>query len=170
MKTIKHRTTTVIAVALTALLGQSAPVEDSAAGWQILPNETHPAMQLFRSGDFGNPFSGIFRKRLRPPAELTQNPAFKSIASYADGVPAVFEISDSSAPLLFFNLSLDPAHSDWTTQGSFLPAIAEILLRTRPSSKSESSHGIPGSRLSHVSSAQKGNLVERHRRSLFIRC
>ncbi len=124
--------------------------ESNPAGWQILPDERHPAIQLFRTGDFGNPFSGVFRERLKLPESIARDPRVRQIAVYQDGVPAVLEIRTEAAPILLFNLPLDPAKSDWTTQGNFLPAFAEILLRTRPAERAESSHATPGHRISHL--------------------
>ncbi|MEO5914141.1 MAG: VWA domain-containing protein [Luteolibacter sp.] len=147
-----HDSASVPEAALRELLAESAgntpTLETSATGWQILPNEAHPAIQLFRSGDFGNPFSGNFRERLRLPASLAE---IRLIASYSDGVPAIFEIPTGQAPILFFNLSLDPAKSDWPTQGGFLPAFAEIILRTRPNSAAGLPQALPGALLSKVS-------------------
>lgn len=133
--------------ALRDLLGESFALESSATGWQILPAENHPAVQLFRSGDFGNPFGGNFRERLNLPASL---PSIRLIASYTDGVPAIFEIPGKNASILFFNLSLDSSKSNWVTQGGFLPAFAEILLRTRPTTSVESSQALPDTLLSKV--------------------
>ena len=42
---------------------------------------------------------------------------------------------------------MDPAKTDWPIQGSFLPAIAEILLRTRPQGSAETAYSLPGSPL-----------------------
>ncbi len=126
----------------------SATFEASPAGWQILPDETHPAVQLFRSGDFGNPFAGTFRERLRMANDLS---GIRKIATYADAVPAIFEIPTRGAPIVFLNLSLDATKSDWATQGGFLPALGEILLRTRPKSIDESTQSLPGALLSRVS-------------------
>ncbi len=126
----------------------AAPIESSPAGWKILPEESHPANRLFRNGDFGNPFSGIFRERLKLPATIEGT---SRIAFYEDGVPAILEIPTSGAPILFFNLSLDPAKSDWPGQGTFLPALAEILLRTQPSSAISGGGVPPGGILAHSS-------------------
>ena len=123
------------------------PETADAPGWQILPNETHAAIQMFRSGDFGNPFAGNFRERLPlPPIE-----GARLIASYADGVPAVFELPTSGASILFFNLSLELGKSDWTGKSVFLPAVAEILLRTQGSVTSEPVQLISGAPLRYVS-------------------
>lgn len=125
--------------------------ESTPTGWQILPEERHPAVQIFRSGDFGNPFAGNFRQRLQLPESLAREPGVHPIATYADGVPAILEIRTDSAPILLFNLPLDPEKSDWPVQSTFLPAIAEILLRTRPAERSESTHATPGAPIHHQS-------------------
>ena len=132
-----------------AALGTASTLtpESSVDGWQILPDESHPAVQLFRSGDFGNPFAGKFRERLPLPPLADA----KLIASYGDGVPAIFEIPTSGASILFFNLSLDPKKSDWTGKSVFLPAFAEILLRTQPSGRSEPSQLMSGTVLRYIS-------------------
>lgn len=150
-----HDAATVSQDLLQSLLGTTSSLETSPAGWQMLPDEKHPAVQLFRSGDFGNPFAGHCRERLRLPADI---PGARMIATYADGVPAIFEIPGGKAPLLFLNLSLDPAKSNWVTQGGFLPAFAEILLRTRPDDLSGSQQLQPGTLVSRVSTdpAQAG--------------
>jgi len=144
--------------AIRSLLNLSAsPVdgplalEASPAGWSVMPDENHPANQLFRSGDFGNPFAGTFRERLRLPTALATSPAVRTIANFADGVPALLECPTDSASILLWNLPLDPAKTDWPTQGAFLPAIAEILLRTRPHGAAEPAYALPGSLLSRSS-------------------
>lgn len=142
-----HDAASVSAASLQDLLGSASSLESSPDGWQILPNESHPAMQLFRSGDFGNPFSGKFRERLH----LGEPPiGSRLIASYADGIPAVFEIPTGQAPILFFNLPLDPAKSDWITQGGFLPVFGEILLRTRPDVALDLAQALPGTLISRM--------------------
>jgi len=143
-----HDAAAVPQASLRGLLGVESPLETSADGWQILPNESHPSMRIFRSGDFGNPFSGNFRERLRLPTQLE---GVRLIASYSDGVPAILEIPTKNAPILFFNLPLDPAKSNWITRGNFLPTFAEILLRTRPDPVLDPSEALPGSLLSRLS-------------------
>jgi hypothetical protein len=102
--------------------------ETRAEGWNVLPEENHPAIALFRGGDFGNPFAGTFRERIAMPAD---SPG-RAIARYADRVPAILEFTTDGAPVVLWNLPLDPARTDWPMQGNFLPAIAEILLHLRP--------------------------------------
>ena len=136
------------AINLPPLAADTSMEASTTGGWQILPDENHPANRLFRTGDFGNPFAGKFKERLRLPSDL---PGTKRIATYQDGVPAIIEIPTSGAPILFFNLPLDPAKSDWSTQGVFLPAFAEILLRTQPRTASGADQVLPGSLLTHTS-------------------
>ncbi len=123
-------------------------LDASPAGWAAIPDETHPANQLFRSGDFGNPFAGNFRERVHLPAALASLPGIRPIATYTDGIPALLEGPTANASILLWNLPLDPAKTDWPTQGSFLPAIAEVLLRTRPRNTTEPAYSLPGSLLS----------------------
>ena len=121
--------------------------EKSAAGWAVVPEESHPAIHLFRNGDFGNPFAGIFRERLKFPRSLTESAGARPIARFADGTPAIIEFPTKSASIILWNLPLDPVLTDWPMQGVFLPAIAEILLRTRPQGSAESAETQPGSPL-----------------------
>lgn len=120
-------------------------LDASPAGWQAVPSENHPAHQLFRSGDFGNPYAGIFRERLRIPSALTSEASLRSIATYADGIPAAMESPTTGASVVLWNLPLDPAKTDWPTQGVFLPVIAELLLRLRPRAAVEPAYTLPGS-------------------------
>ena len=122
-------------------------LDASPAGWSVIPDEGHAANQLFRSGDFGNPFAGNFRERLHLPAALATLPNIRPIALFADGLPALLECPTDKASILLWNLPLDPNKTDWPTQGSFLPALAEILLRTRPRSAAEPVYALPGSPL-----------------------
>lgn len=135
--------------ALRALLGMppdpaagALALDASQAGWQAVPAEEHLANALFSDGDFGNPFTGVFRERLKLPPDLSG----ASIASYADGVPAM--ISAAGLPLIVWNLPVDPAKTDWPAQGVFLPAVAEILLHSRPRGAAEPASALPGSFLS----------------------
>jgi len=112
------------------LMPASFSKESSTEGWSVLPEENHPAIQLFRAGDFGNPFAGTFRERIPLPSPLAA--AGRPIASFADRKPAVTGFPTPGAPILLWTLPLDPAVTDWPLQGVFLPAVAEILLHARP--------------------------------------
>lgn len=118
-------------------------LDTSPTAWTVIPAPDHPVTQLFKSGDFGNPFAGTFRERLKLPATLVQS-GLRLIASFADGVPAVFECPTENAPILLWNLPFDLAKTDWPTQGPFLPLMAELFLRTRPRGSTEPAFSLPG--------------------------
>jgi hypothetical protein len=122
-------------------------LDTSPTAWTAIPAAEHPVTQLFKSGDFGNPFAGTFRERLKLPATLVQ-PGLRAIATFSDGVPAVLECPTDSAPILLWNLPFDPAKTDWPTQGPFLPLMAELFLRTRPRGSSEPAFSLPGTPVS----------------------
>jgi hypothetical protein len=124
------------------------PLQDNPAAWTVAPEENHPAIQMFRNGDFGNPFAGKFRQRLKLPDDLAVVPGARLIARFNDNTPALIAFETKGAPILLWNLTLDTAHTDWPLQGVFLPAIAEILLRTRPQSSAEPAQTLPGYPLS----------------------
>lgn len=110
----------------------SAALDLSPTGWKILPNETHPANQLFQSGDFGNPYAGTFRERLKLPASWCDLPNARTLARYEDGIPAALAFTHGKGTIILWNIPLDPAKSDWSAQSSFLPAWGEIFLRHLP--------------------------------------
>jgi len=107
---------------------QTLPVglETSEQGWEATPAAEHPAFKLFAGGEFGNPLGGRFRQRAR----LATSPSATTMATFADGKPALLEATDR--PLLLSYLSLDPAASTWPRESAFLPAVAEILLHLMP--------------------------------------
>ena len=107
-------------------------IESSEDGWEASPTSNHPAFKLFTGGEFGNPLAGHFLKRLR----LAAPPSAEIAARYGDGKPALLE--SKNLPILLSNLALDPAESTWTSEPTFLPAIAEILLHLMPNSGGES--------------------------------
>ena len=144
--------------AIHALIGNektspSGPLalDASPTGWRIVPSEEHRAHRIFRSGDFGNPYDGTFRERVKLPASLTESPDLRTIASYADGIPAIIESPTSGAPVVLWNVPLDPAKTDWPVQNNFLPALAEILLGVRPQARADSSYTLAGSAVSWTS-------------------
>jgi len=145
--------------AIHALIGNKTPpaggplaLDASPTGWRIVPAEEHRAHRIFRSGDFGNPYDGTFRERVKLPASLTESPDARPIASYADGIPAILESPTTGAPVVLWNVPLDPAKTDWPVQNNFLPALAEILLGVRPQARADSSYTLAGSTVSWTSS------------------
>lgn len=100
---------------------------------------------LFESGDYGDPLGGRFRERIRIPDAVVGSS--KLVASYADGVPAILTRPAGRASATLLNLSLDPAKGEWPSRGEFLPAFAEMLLRSRPDTASEARETPSGVRL-----------------------
>ncbi len=120
----------------------SAVSESDTTGWEASPASDHPAFRMFSQGQFGNPLAGKFRQRVG----LPEYPKATVIARFSDNKPALLMAKDR--PILVSALSLDPAHSTWPLEASFLPAIAEILLYLEPGSTSESFTALPGESLS----------------------
>ncbi|MDR2982521.1 MAG: BatA and WFA domain-containing protein [Puniceicoccales bacterium] len=102
-------------------------VEKKADGWTAEPLANAPPFMLFAGGEFGNPLAGRFKERVN----ISQAPSVRSLAQYADGGIALAELPAGSASLILFNLPLDASKTDWTSQGVFLPAMAELLLHSR---------------------------------------
>jgi von Willebrand factor type A domain len=136
---------------LTPSPGSPLALDVSPTGWQMVPSKEHRAHRLFQSGDFGNPYAGTFRERVKLPASLTESPGVRPVAFYSDGMPAILESTTAGAPLLIWNVALDPAKTDWPMQSVFLPAIAELLLGTRPQGTAESAYTLAGSSVSWTS-------------------
>ena len=107
---------------------------------------------------------------MKLPRSLTESAGVHPIARFADGTPAIIEVPTKLAvdnasgsvgrpitvlefpnthggSIILWNLTLDPARTDWPVQGVFLPAIAEILLRTRPQGSTGSTAIQPGNPL-----------------------
>lgn len=141
--------------AIHALIGQSPAasggplaLDASPAGWLAVPSENHRVHRIFRSGDFGNPYAGSFRERLKLPVSLTEIHGVRPLAFYSDGVPALLEYPTSGAPVVLWNLPLDPAKTDWPMQGVFLPAVAELLSGLRAHGTAESAYTLAGNPVS----------------------
>lgn len=107
-------------------------LDASSTGWKLIPSENHPANALFKSGDYGNPFAGLFRERVKIPPPWAAHRRARTLATYVDGIPAAISFEKNSSTVLLWNLSFDPAKSNWATQSPFLPAIGEILLHHAP--------------------------------------
>lgn len=98
-------------------------------GWPVrIGKEEAPVFELFRDGEYGNPFEGTFQRRLKVEAQG------ETWASYADGVPALQFLVEEGAgsPVLLWNLPLSSPDSDWAQQPNFIPFLGELLLNTRP--------------------------------------
>jgi hypothetical protein len=131
--------------------GGPLALDATPTGWQALPSGEHRSHRLFSSGDFGNPYAGTFRERIKLPASLTEMKNVRPIALFSDGVPALLELSTSGAPVLLWNLPLDTAKTDWPLQSVFLPVMAELLLGIRAHGTAESVHTLAGNPISWTS-------------------
>jgi hypothetical protein len=159
---LQHGTTTILRpapncppAALRELLALKADPAtprqmSSKDGWEVIPEPTHPANSLFQSGDFGNPYAGRFRERIDLPLCANLPTSARVVARYQDDVPAVvvFPTQSNQAPLVLWNLPLDPAKTDWPTRNAFLPCLAELLLHTRTNPSESPTSSLPGSALS----------------------
>ncbi len=114
-------------------------------GWKAATSkESSEVFSIFKSGEFGNPAQGTFRKRFELPKAWSN----ASIINYNDGIPAIILNRKTSASRIIWNLSYDPAHSDWISQEPFVTFMAELLLSAQPSKTSMDNELISGSPLS----------------------
>lgn len=122
-------------------------LQSNPAGWEASPASSHPIFQLFSSGQFGNPLAGSFRQR----PKLSSYPSAEILGSFSDTTPAL--IRSKSRPILLTALSIDPAHSTWSSEAPFLPAIGEILLHLDPGTSNENFTNLPGASLAWTNPA-----------------
>ena len=125
-------------------------LDTNPTGWTAALDADHPATRLFQSGEFGNPFAGSFRERLKP-THPWLHPDLRPIATYADGIPALLERPTNNAPILLWNLPLDLAKTDWPARSPFVPLMGELFLHTRPRPSSEAAFTLPGSKVTWTS-------------------
>lgn len=126
--------------------GAVVPATEKGAGLAVATRAGTGVFTLFEGGEYGDPVSGRFRERIRF-ADADLAPAGRVLAAYADGVPALVAAPAGRAPVVLMNLSLDPAKTDWPARGEFVPAFAELLMRSRPESIASSREQAAGSRL-----------------------
>lgn len=110
-------------------------------GWKAnMAKESAAVFSIFSSGEFGNPAQGSFRQRFELPKQWNN----AAIINYADENPAILISSKSNASRLIWNLSFDPADSDWVSQEPFLTFMAELLLSIKPSVQSDNYEQLVG--------------------------
>lgn len=149
-----HPAAGVSEAALAAAMGlaemppRALAVNTSPEGWKIGKLAEHAAFALFRDGAFGHPFAGSFRQRAGLPDSLSRAEGVKILASWQDESPAILMTAGTGAPVLVFSMPLDPELTDWPTRPVFVPAMAELLLRTRPDAAPGAFASLPGSLLS----------------------
>jgi len=116
---------------LARISGHSFPgsplrMERSDEGWQALPDADSKAFDLFRDGQYGNPLAGKFQQRVRA-GEVGD---IRVVARFHDNQPAILEAL--CRPVLIALFPIDPRHTSWPLENSFLPAIGELLLHMAP--------------------------------------
>lgn len=120
---------------------------DDPKGWKaMMAKESAAVFSIFSSGEFGNPAQGIFRERY----ELPKQWGNAAIIHYTDGVPGILLSEREQSSRLIWNLSFDPAHSDWLAQEPFLSFMAELFLSIQPEVQSEHDVLMAGSRVGWV--------------------
>jgi hypothetical protein len=103
-------------------------------GWKAsMAKESAAVFSIFSSGEFGNPAQGSFRERYELPTQWNNT----AIINYTDEIPAILISNRANASRLIWNLSFDPAQSDWVSQEPFLTFMAELLLSIKPSVQSD---------------------------------
>ncbi|QQL43977.1 BatA domain-containing protein [Sulfuriroseicoccus oceanibius] len=115
------------AMELETLEGNSGRAADRR-GWQAgiaAAGEGLPVFQLFRSGEFGNPFGGNFFERWRLPQEWPAD--LERLADYDDGVPALAARRVGSGYVILWNLALGSGKGTWSDQSVFVPLMGELL-------------------------------------------
>lgn len=107
-----------------------------------------PVFALFKSGEFGNPAAGVFHQRHKLPKEWPDS--VLRLIDYEDGVPGILssKTSDSSAPILLWNLPVAHKLSSWSGQSPFVPFMGELLLHSRALNRDLGLEVMPGSVLS----------------------
>lgn len=119
------------AAAWAALWGSEAAVtEELAAKGKpfklTLVDDRQPLWALFRNGEFGDPATGSFTKRLKL-GPLADSEATNFLV-YTDRVPALSVRSVGKGHVVLWNLALPESESDWVQQTAFVPFVGEFLL------------------------------------------
>ncbi len=105
----------------------SLAVQDSEDGWKVsTQSDSHAAMKLFSTGEYGMPGEGLHRNRL-----AWKKGILEPLISYSDGTPALLRSSSGKGALLVSNMSFVREHSDWTERTAFVTFMAELLLAER---------------------------------------
>jgi len=132
-------------------------VKENSEGWNAqMAKESSAVFSIFKSGEFGNPAQGSFRRRFLLPKQWGN----KSIINYTDDIPAILVSKSPTASRLIWNLSFDPEYSDWISQEPFVSFMAELLLNIQPSDgaiqETELVNTVQGETIQSVSDAGPG--------------
>lgn len=91
-----------------------------------LQTDSSEAFELFARSEYGDPLPALFKSRLQLPQWLVGRGTL--LAEYEDGGPALISIDKDGGERMIWNMTLDPARSDWAGRVEFLPLIAELVL------------------------------------------
>jgi hypothetical protein len=105
---------------------QTITTEKAKDSFQLKINNTAPSLAIFKDGRYGDPASALIYQRLRLPPIAPENA--DSILTYSDGTPAICR-SKIHPNLILWNLPLDTKLSNFAKQVTFVPFIAELILR-----------------------------------------
>jgi hypothetical protein len=126
-----------------ALLSQ----KKDAKGWKaVMAKESAAVFSIFSSGEFGNPAQGNFLQRYELPKQWNNT----AIINYTDEIPAILISNKSNASRLIWNLSFDPAHSDWVSQEPFVTFMAELILSIQPNIQADNYELLVGGKVSWI--------------------
>lgn len=137
--------------------GSSAPIpveskQKMSASISEKAGDNNPIFALFKSGEFGNPAAGVFKRRLRLPKSWSDS--VQRLIDYQDSVPGLLSAqkvdagSDGAAPILLWNLPVSSKLSSWSGQSPFVPFMGELLLNSRAASQGRGLEVMPGSAMS----------------------
>lgn len=124
-------------------------------GWKVkIAAESSPLFRLFRSGEFGNPAEGAFRKRLELPALWSSVSGITTLLAYEDSIPALLSSKVENTSRVLWNIPVDPEKSDWVQHEPFLPFLAELFLHIKPDNNQLAQESFPGSPATWLASDQ----------------
>lgn len=114
---------------LTASLEKASP----ELPWHLrIVNEKADVFQIFSTGEFGDPASGLFQTRARLASGPDDLRGWEIIMAFTDGMPALARKKMDQGSVWWWNLSMAPGASTWAGESAFLPFLGEVLLQSRP--------------------------------------
>ena len=128
--------------------GNAVP-ESRNPGWSVtLTDAEDPLFALFAQGEYGDPFAGMVRQRVRLPA-LPLAGSARLLARFDDGAAALISERFAGGGRLYLSaLPLDQASASWSEQSAFVALWGELLrqsLEGREETHRETLTGLPWS-------------------------